>query len=61
MGKVTFAPTIQGFWQGNNVNPQREPFMVLGLWLGVIGVFYFNAFRVKRVMFRLLDLHKVVR
>jgi len=52
--------TIQSMWHRTDV--PTEPmllFMFLLAWLMTIGFFYFNAFRVKKLMFKLLELHDV--
>jgi hypothetical protein len=62
---MVFGPkmvaAVKAFWQGTNMTPQVEPYMLTAIWLWAIGVFYLNAFRVKRVMLELLDLHAPLR
>ena len=54
--------TIEAMWSG--VDVAAEPmvlFMFLFGWLLTIGLFYFNAFRVKSLLFSVLELRDVAR
>ncbi|SRR6266516_5511033 len=45
----------------NNMTEPISVFVLLFPWLMALAFFYFNAFRVKKLMFKLLELHDVVR
>ena len=62
---LAFAPKVIGdtsaSWQGARIAVEPEPYLLTGVWLWAIGVFYFNAIRVRKVMYQLLHLHEPSR